>query len=335
MQKTVLICLLILTPFSLVAYERAGPFPHVIQNPAYLWHISSTPKKAHVLDKNQMNFEIISDYSNAFEMGMDGNSTFDFDMEIWRVNFTASRGMGNGFELFFEWPFLHMSGGFLDSTIQEFHKAFRFPNGGRDQVKNGLFRYKITKAGVNIIDYPPVSFLPGDLKLGFRNEVFKETKNNPGLTFGFAFDLPTAPANRGVGSDDLDFVFSLDLEKGFKRWAVYFNTAYALFSTSGFQEEYVREAAWQYALAGEFMIARWISLIAEFVGGSPQLKGIEDDSWNGWPLDFIIGFSGNINSTVGTWQWRVAFAEDIMSSGTSIDFTGFATIGWSPNFDTK
>ena len=325
----IIIALVVFPIQSLFALERMGPFPHVIQNPAYLRHISLTPRKADILKKGGMTFGVDSDYSNVFERG--GNSTdyVDFDMEIWRIGLNGRYGVGQDFELFFDWPFYHMSGGFLDAFVQDFHNAFGFPNGGRGSVANGLFTYKAVSNGRVAFDYPPVTFLPGNLKVGFANKVLDEGKINPAIIWSFATRLPTSPKNRGVGSSGMDFLFDLTFEKGGKRWGTYFNTGYAIFNRQDWETGLMHSVAWQYSLSGEWMISKWISLIGQMVGGSPELQGIDTDQWNGWPLDLIIGFSGKANSKVGGWKWRVGFAEDITSEGTSVDFTLFASISWT------
>lgn len=288
------------------------------------------PTRAYVLHERESELAAISEYSSIVERGGDKKGYSDIDMEAWRLALVGRMGFKHNFEGFFEMPFYHMSGGFLDGFVQDFHRAFGFPNAGRERLPNGRFKYMLIKDGRIVYDYPPVTFLWGDLKLGIRHQVLGESRFRPALSLSFSTRLPTGKQSRGVGSRGMDFLLGVDLEKGGKRWGIYFNTAYAVMSNMGTDEDLVKNVAWQSSLAGEIIISRWVSFVAQLVGGTPELQGVDDDEWNGWPLDFMAGFQGKVDSAAGRWGWRVGFAEDITSQGPSVDFTVLMSVSWRP-----
>ena len=320
---------------EIFAFERSGPFPHFDQNPLCVRHVSITPRRADLLNKGKMEIGINSDYSNIFQRWAQSGGLVDLDMELWKLNFIFRIGVGDDFELFTELPFYHLSGGFLDKFVQKFHRAFHLPDGGRGTVPNGRYSYVARKNGTNLFNYSPVSFLEGDFKFGFRHQFLHENKRQPAVSFGFAVEVPTAPPDRGIGSGGVDAIFDLAIEKGGKHWAVYINNAYAIFSTNGWEEEMMRQTAWQFALTGEVIIIKYLSFILQLTGGTPSMKNMGVTIWDGWPVDLTVGFAGNIPSRIGRFQWRVALAEDVTYQGPAVDFTFISSLSWIPEFGKK
>src|SRR3989344_3325632 len=126
-------------------YPAKGPFPMRTQHPVYLQMVQLTPAKAEVLPTGNFEVRVDSSYSNLYERQTDGVNAINLDMELWYLNWVATYGLLPNLEVGLELPLIHFGTGFLDSFIQNYHNAFGFPNGGRDQVQNGLFTYRITR----------------------------------------------------------------------------------------------------------------------------------------------------------------------------------------------
>ena len=71
-----------------------------------------------------------------------------------------------------------------------------------------------------------------------------------------------------------------------------------------------------------------LSLIVQLQGATPPFHDTRNKTLGGIPLDLIIGFSGNAFTGKPThFFWQVAFSEDLLGKGPSVDFSSYLRIG--------
>jgi len=85
--------------------------------------------------------------ANHFESSSAGGDSLALDGETARTTLSLAHGFGRGWWIGAEVPHLHIGGGVLDGPIDAWHSAFNLPDGGRDLVPEGDFRFVLAHAG--------------------------------------------------------------------------------------------------------------------------------------------------------------------------------------------
>lgn len=301
-----------------LGWAQQGPFPIRTQQPLYLQTITILPSRAAVLEHGQLEMRVDSAYSNLYERASNGTFDINLDMELWRVGYVAAYGLMPGWEVSLEIPTIHFEGGFLDAFVQDFHDAFGFPNGGRDRVANGAFNYSITRNGQTAYAVgTPQPYNVGDLTLTLKNQIWPE------LAWLLAFKFPSGEPDLGMGSGNAGFGLGLAGEKSYKKLHGYLNLNFLVDGGNESLEGLVHREFFDFSLAGEWSFSQKVSALAQLIGGTPRLKGTGLETWDGVPLDLIIGARGS----EGKFFWQAAFSEDVTAVGPSVDFTAWISVG--------
>ncbi|MBT3181121.1 MAG: DUF3187 family protein [Deltaproteobacteria bacterium] len=336
LKKTSLLIVFILCflamPGSIFArqYESFGPISVRNQNPVYLQNLGLTPRKAAPLPHGTMEIRVDSAYSSLYEFGQDTTNSLDLDMEFWRIGLHFDYGISDSFEIGMELPLVHFNGGFLDGFIQDFHKFFGLPNGGRDQVPNNRFSYSFATNGVEHFGFPPTNLGLGDISFHLKHQLAGEDSDWPDLSWFAELKFPTGKRSRGFGSGAMDFGIGLLLDASYKRVHAHFNTGYFVLGGNDLIDGYMYNQMFSYTVAGEVSLLPTWSLIVQLNGSTPLLQRTSLEAWNGVPMDLIVGFRGEEKNIFGNTDliWQVGFSEDVTSTGPSVDFTAFLSIGF-------
>lgn len=315
----VLFFFILFLPISLFA----DPIALRVQHPIYLQSIAMPPTSAQVLKKGVFEFSTTHAYSNVYERVIYPDVDINIDLEVYRLGLEGKIGIGRGWEIGCEMPFLKFYGGFLDNFVQGFHDFFSFPNGGRNLVRNGAFFYDVTAPG---FDYgiSDERFGIGDLTLNVKYQLFAEGAKRPALAFLTALKLPSGEEMEGLGSGNPGLGFGLAMEKSYNRLRLFSNFRFLIDGGPEVLQSYWQTHQFLYSFSGEFRIWKNFSGVMQLDGGTPLLNNIGFETWNGAPLDFILG----LNGTYKNWFGQLAFSEDILAIGPSIDFTLFLKLGF-------
>lgn len=310
-------------------YIGLGPISTRNQNPVYLQNLSLTPMRAETLPEGMIELRMDSAYSNMYERGANTNADLDLDMELWRLSPTVTYGLTHDLEIGVEIPLIHTNGGFLDAFIQRFHKFFGFPNGGRNNVENGLFAYRFDAGGVQRFNYAETPMDLGDIVFHLKQQMTGEDSDWPAISWFADIKLPTGKQSKGVGSGAPDFGFGMAVEASYKRLHGYCNVGYYVLGGNDMIVDYMRDIMLAYTVAGEFTILPAWSLIVQLDGSTPLLDNTGLDSWDGVPLDLVVGLRGEESKMFGgpDFIWQVGFSEDVTSKGPSVDFSVFISLG--------
>lgn len=306
-----------------------GPITLREQNPIYLQNLGLTPTRARVLPEGSIETRLDWAYSSVFEQGTSATNRVTLDMEIMRLAAHMIYGLTSNFEVGIELPFYHSGGGFLDSFIQDFHRFFGLPNAGRETVFNNQYTYQFFSGGNLIYNVPSQSFMIGDITLRFKHHVVEETKSCPAMAWFADIKLPTGSPSRGTGSGAPDFGIGVALEKNYKRIHGYLDVEYVVVGGNDRIDAFMRQAMLAFAAAFEVSILDTWSGIVQLNGSSPLLAHTGMETWDGVPMNLIVGFRGEEPGLLGGRDlfWQAGFAEDILSSGPSVDFTAFLSLG--------
>jgi len=308
---------------SFDAIAQQGPFPIRTQQPIYLQTVTILPSRAKVLPTGALELRVDSAYSNLYERETNATYDINLDMELWRLAYVVNYGFAPNWEVGLEIPTLHFDGGFLDGFIQDYHNTFGFPNGGRNLVANGTFNHTISRNGQPIYSVGSQSLGVGDLTLNLKNQILEEGDLMPALGLTFAMKFPSGDADLGLGSGNVGFGLGTAFEKSWRRLHGYLNLNYLVDGGNERLGDLMVNEMFDFSLAGEVSFSKKVSGLVQLVGGTPRLKGTGLETWDGVPLDLILGARGN----EGKFFWQAAFSEDVRAVGPSVDFTAWISTG--------
>ena len=311
-------------PAQAIGFESFGPFSHRIQNPLYLQLVDLLPETAQALPKGTLSGQLDTAFSNIFERSFTNSTDATIDMELFRVTQKLRYGLGNGFEVGVEIPWIHMEGGFLDPFIQWYHHALGVPNGGRNRVANNQFRYQIDYQGTTLYQTGPEAWNIGDITFVGKKQFQDETNVWPAMALRFAIKAPTGDRGEGLGGGNPGFAFGLDAEKSVRRLHGYLNTFYALDQGNDLLGPINRTESLHWSLAGEFNLSQHVATLLQLVSSTPVFHSTGQHVLDEIPLDMILGFRGEAKKLF----WQAGFSEDVTSRGPSVDFTLFTSIGY-------
>jgi hypothetical protein len=311
-------------------YPLQGPLLVRNQNPLYLLFLSPRAEDSSVVPHKELKLTFIGPYSNLYEDEFNAGAVTDIslDMEIFRPSFLFQYGFLEGWEVGMELAFMSTTGGFLDPFIQGFHNAFNFPNGGRENRRNGDFEYNVqSKDGVDYeVDNQPFGL--SDITLSLKHHIFDETqfgKYSPGVASTMYVKLPTGMPSRGLGSGRPDFGFNFALDKSFWRMGSYLNLGLVILGGHEDLSPILRAAAMTWMLGLEFVaIKDYLNIFFQLNGDSSAFGGTGISQLSHGTLDLIVGLSGEVGER---FFWQFGFTEDPDINGPSIDFTTTFVLG--------
>ncbi len=209
-----LLCLIFLTGKA----AGASPSPYLDTTPLYSFNQSPLVQiyglpalgAARVLGRDESNLAIHLQIANNFTESGTQTESLSLDGETHRLTLAWRQGLGQGSEWGFELPYLTHNGGFLDSTIESWHKTFGLPNGGRANSPHNLIDYRYTRNGVDLIRVDhPVSGL-GDLRLSAAKQLGTPESSGGGITaLRVSLKLPTGNDTELLGSGSTDLALWL------------------------------------------------------------------------------------------------------------------------------
>lgn len=316
-------------PLSAASFNSFGPISLVSQNPLYLQNLQLQPRKASALFPGVSELQLDYAFTNLFERELSFNSDLNVDMEIHETALSYHRGFYGGIELGVRLPFYVSGGGFLDSFLDSYHKFFSFPRGGRELVANGTYNYQLSHNGTTLFSYPEADFDSGDMVLHLKQQILYEEQHVFNAAWFVDFKLPTGTVHSGFSSGRPDFLLGFAVDGAFKRVRTYLNAAVVTTSGLSSLQAYMNDQRVAFSFAVECSLLPTWSAIVQLNGGTPLLKGTGLETWNGVPLDLVIGFRGEEPGLLAGNDlfWQFGFSEDVLASGPSVDFTTFFSLG--------
>lgn len=201
------------------------PFDSANQSP--LVDIYGLPGSGHFLSLSPgetevgMNIQLTSNYAadenQREQIILDGETT--------RFTLTARHAFSLGLELGIKLPYIVQGGGFMDNFIEDYHRTFGFPQGGRDQAPNNRLLYRYRKDGVNRLLMNSSGSGIGDVQLTAAMQLYEDRKMARGISLNCGVKLPTGDSDQLMGSGGTDLSLWLTggthLGEAWGKWTVY------------------------------------------------------------------------------------------------------------------
>lgn len=313
-------------------FPAHGPIPYRQQHPVYLQVLGLTPMRTAPLPRGDGAVSLRMEYSNVFEQFLTPTTDLRIDVEQIRTAIDVAYGLPYGFTLEAELPFVHTGGGRLDAFLQWWHRILGVPNAGREFFPNDQHAFRILDrpSGATRYEVAAVPLALGDASVRVRRQLVAETARRPAIGWFAALEFPTGKRSQGLGNGNLDYGVGVLLEKSAGRWHGYFNGGYFVGAGTPALADAMHPVQFNYLVGGEFSLSRRIALHAQLQGGTPLLTGLDDTRWDSFPLDLMMGMSGEhpAGAHGEKIHWQVGLSEDLNANGPSIDVTVFGRIGW-------
>jgi hypothetical protein len=145
-------------------------------------------------------FETTFEVANHYRLSARGADRLTLDGETERTTLKFAHGFASGWSLGAELPYYRVSGGFLDNTIDTWHRAFGLPNGGRNQSPENQLLFRIGRGNTDffLLDRPRSGI--GDVQL----KVAKAIGDAQRFVVQVAAKLPTGDETMLSGSGSAD-----------------------------------------------------------------------------------------------------------------------------------
>lgn len=306
-----------------------GPFPYRDMNPLYLQFGALRPTTATTLPTGFWRTDITTAYASVYNVASGPSLAENLDMEVMRTALNVDVGLPRGIEAGFEVPFLREDGGFLDSFVQNFHKFFGFPNGGRELRPNNQFHAQISQNGAVIYNYNAIGFALSDVSFRLKWQALEESLKVPALAFMGTLKLPTGSPSKGTGNGNVDAGLGLALQKSFGRWHLFLNSEW--FHTGGqpYLSDHMYHDYMDWMAALEISLGHVTSLMLQMNGVTPVFKDMGIQDWDGPTAELLVGVQGHYPKLIAgqEFHWQLGFAEDVYSNSPAVDFTAFLNVG--------
>ncbi len=313
---------------GLAAAARQGPLPVRTQNPLHLLYLGQRPIRAVLPPAGTLQVSVEAGVSNLLERTpISGGWELDLDLEIWRFVFATRYAPAPWIDLGLEVPLLRFDGGFLDGPTDAWHALIGNTGGRRVSVERDRFSYRLAPDLGVLYDLEEVPIGLSDLTLDVRLRLLRggdqALGRRPALALQVAGKLPTGSWRDGLGSGAPDLGAWLLLEHGGRLMVVHASLGLIVPGPAVAIRDIQAPAVLNWMVAGELRVAPPFSVLVQIVGATPRLLGIQSSNETAVTLDLAIGVRG----TARGWTWQVAFVEDLITLGPSVDFTALASIG--------
>ncbi len=158
-------------------------------------------REAHTLAAGEIRSGITGSIANNYTSDQSSNKSVNFDVETRRVAWVGKLGLGAGFDIEAEVPWLRHEGGDLDALIEDWHSLFGLPDGNRDDVPRDLVdvHYAGPDAAFGLAE--TASGL-GDVSLALAREVWSGEQAAISARLGAKFGTGDEDQLLGSGSND-------------------------------------------------------------------------------------------------------------------------------------
>lgn len=180
----------------------AEPFQSQDQNPFSLINGQPQPLSANLPAAGGSQWSLGLDITNTLNAETSAVDSILLDYESYLVRFAYLYGLTQNWALMLDIPLVERGSGFLDNTIDNWHRAFGLPRAERPKVADNQFRITYINNGVTEYDIATSTEGLGDIQLGLGNQLHKSSEASAAIWL--VADLPSGDRNRLTGNDALD-----------------------------------------------------------------------------------------------------------------------------------
>ena len=122
--------------------------------------------QSRVLNASQSAFSADYDVTTEYYVDANASESITIDGETSAFSLGWRQGLADGLELTARLPVLVVGGGYMDHFVNEWHKAFGLPDGGRPLAQDNQRQITYTANGNTVLDERRSGTTLGDIQLG-------------------------------------------------------------------------------------------------------------------------------------------------------------------------
>ncbi|MEM0954059.1 MAG: DUF3187 family protein [Pseudomonadota bacterium] len=168
-------------------------------------------REASVLPAAGFSAGLVASAANNYSADSEADESVNFDVETHRLAWRASLGLGAGFELTAEVPWLQHDGGRMDQLIETWHGWFNLPDGNREDVPRDLVDVRFQSGDANLLLQDSVSGL-GDVSVALTRRLWRGEDAVVSTTLGAKF--ATGDEDDLLGSGSHDYYLAVNASAG-------------------------------------------------------------------------------------------------------------------------
>ena len=262
-----------------------------------------------------------TDLTNEFYAEDRGGESTRIDGETWRHTLQLRRRLGPSVELGLRASLIGSGGGFMDRFIEDWHRVFGLPNGGRENFPQDRFGYALVKDGQTLLDVRERGTGLGDVEaeIGFALR--------PGQVLRVMAKLPTGDRDRlqgGHWGGALWLDNALPFTTG-SPWQGHYSVGVSAQETAGALAERQRPVTALGSVGLSRVVWGPLSLLGQLNAHTSLYRGLDTDVGNPG-LQLALGGRWQVNPR---WQLDLAFQEDLITHA-SPDFSLHAALRFQP-----
>lgn len=143
------------------------------------------------------------------------------DTESTRLQFNYTQPFGRHWGLQVEVPIWGYQGGAFDQIIETFHSTFNYGSANRQASSQNRTCIYYARGNEVRVYKGPFEPAVGDIVLRGIHAPLEETPEHPAVALSAAVKLPTAPADRFLGSGTLDYNVALSVRRTWGNYRLY------------------------------------------------------------------------------------------------------------------
>lgn len=256
--------------------------------------------------KGETGFAATLNWANAAAVETEDRYAFTVDGELRELRIRFEHSFGPHFAVMAELPWREVSGGSLDTVVEDWHQLLGLPNGSRVRLPRNelLIEYRQDDVLLLQLDREASGIADMPVAIGYQ----LPTSDRRALAAWLSVKLPTGEANGFTGSGATDFAVSLAGESRLAdRWQLFGQVDAVWLGRGEVLPARQEQFAWS-ALAGLSWNAwRALDLTVQLHANSRVFDVVATD-FAGDAV--VLGFGGSYRSS-GGWRFDVGVSEDL------------------------
>ena len=293
-------------PLLCVDEAKADPFLTRNQNPLLALYGLPSPLPARLPEAGRWRSAGVVNWSNSASIDASGTSSFTMDAEAIEVRMHVERALNPLVAMRAELPWRRVSGGSLDSFIENWHDWFGLPDGSRSRLPREDLRIEHSVGGDTQLRVDESTSGPADIPLAAGYQLHVSEAH--ALATWLTVKVPVGDADELTGSGAVDVALSLAYRaRPAEGWELFGQVNGVWLGEGDLLPELQESAAWT-ALAG----ATWnpwgsLDLTAQ-IEATSQIFDVDVAPLSGDAL--VLTFGGSYR-TPGGWRFDLGISEDV------------------------
>ncbi len=244
-------------------------------------------------------------WSNFATTDSSDQRSYTLDGEVFEVRVQAEHAMGDRFAVHGELAWRQLSGGSLDSLVENWHDLFGMPNGARDRLPEDalLIDYSAGESTLLRVENDSSGLADLPLSLGYQLTASERGAVATWLTL----KVPTGKAEDLTGSGAVDVALSLAGERQLSdRWQLFGQANVAWLGNGDVLEDLQQDFAGSLLAGTTWQAWRGLELTAQLEANTAVM-----DTGTDLDGDAVVLTLGGRYRTQSGWMWDFGFSEDL------------------------